>query len=298
MASASADRVLVEGAAVRSQHLRPGGEAAGGENDVSRDHHVAGMGMLRDPVVCGVRRALHHDHLHPEARGNVHAAHWRPARPLRRSASPPRRSRPSPGRRRRLRAAFFSASPPAASVALGPPVLAGLAPRRAACVECRGGGRARRDDAGDFRPCAAVLACALGGAGLAGCTNIPGMPTSSTVQSVVERGPYLDVEISQRGATWRYFAPAKEPCRSLLKAEAAIDYVSLGPLGQFQSGQVVCDPVGIGSLAKWRDQRPRPQVGPLPARQADYRLEYEDPGPRDAARPLPAARPDRLARDG
>jgi hypothetical protein len=128
-----------------------------------------------------------------------------------------------------------------------------------------------------FRLCAAVLACTLGGAGLAGCTNIPGMSTSSTVQSVVERGPYLDVEISQRGATWRYFAPAQEPCRSLLKAEAEIDYVSLGPLGQFQSGQVVCDPVGIGSLAKWRDQRPRPQVGPLPARQADYRLEYEDP---------------------
>lgn len=121
-----------------------------------------------------------------------------------------------------------------------------------------------------------VLAWALGAAGLSGCANIPGMATSSTVQSVVERGPYLDVEISQRGSTWRYFAPAKEPCLGLLKAEAAIEYVSLGPLGQFQSGQVVCDPVGIGSLAKWRDQRPRPQVGPLPARQADYKIEYED----------------------
>jgi hypothetical protein len=102
------------------------------------------------------------------------------------------------------------------------------------------------------------------------------MQTSSTVQSVVERGPYLDVEISQGGSTRRYFAPAKEPCRGLLKAEAAIEYVNLGPLGQLQSGQVVCEPVGIGSLAAWRDQRPRPQVGPVPARQADYRLEYQD----------------------
>ncbi len=126
------------------------------------------------------------------------------------------------------------------------------------------------------RGLAALAACALGGAGIPGCANLPGMATSSTVQSVVERGPYLDVEISQRGATWRYFAPAKEPCLGLLKAEAAIEYVSLGPLGQFQSGQVVCDPVGIGTLAKWRDQRPRPQVGPLPARQADYKVEYED----------------------
>ncbi len=121
----------------------------------------------------------------------------------------------------------------------------------------------------------ALLACALG-VGLPGCANLPGMATSSTVQSVVERGPYLDVEISQGSSTRRYFVPAKEPCRSLLRAEAAIDYVSLGPLGQFQSGEVVCDPVGIGSLAAWRDQRPRPEVGPLPARQADYRLEYQD----------------------
>ena len=122
----------------------------------------------------------------------------------------------------------------------------------------------------------AALACALSGAGLLGCANLPGMAKSSTVQSVVERGPYLDVEISQGSSTRRYFAPAKEPCRSLLRAEADIDYVSLGPLGQFQSGEVVCDPVGIGSLAAWRDQRPRPEVGPLPARQADYRLEYQD----------------------
>jgi hypothetical protein len=35
-------------------------------------------------------------------------------------------------------------------------------------------------------------------------------------------------------------------------------------------------PVGIGSLAAWRDSRPRPQVGPLPAKQADYRVEYQD----------------------
>ena len=66
------------------------------------------------------------------------------------------------------------------------------------------------------------------------------------------------------------------PCRNLLRVEAVVDYVSLGPLGQFQSGGVACDPTGIGSLAAWRDQRPRPEVGPLPARQANYRLEYQD----------------------
>ena len=126
------------------------------------------------------------------------------------------------------------------------------------------------------RVCATVAACALGGAGLAGCANLPGMSTSSTVETVVERGPYLDVNISRGGSTQRYFAPASEPCRSLLRAEAAIEYVSLGPLGQFQAGEITCDPIGIGSLAAWRDQRPRPEVGPLPARQANYALEYQD----------------------
>jgi len=123
---------------------------------------------------------------------------------------------------------------------------------------------------------AAIAACGLGGAGLAGCANLPGMSTSSTVETVVERGPYLDVNLSRGGSTQRFFAPASEPCRSLLRAEAAIDYVSLGPLGQFQMGDSICEPIGIGSLAAWRDHRPRPQVGPLPARQASYELEYQD----------------------
>jgi hypothetical protein len=102
------------------------------------------------------------------------------------------------------------------------------------------------------------------------------MPTSSTVQTVVERGPLLDVQISQGGKSRRYFARKTEPCLGVLKPESPIEYVALGPLGQLQSGEVVCVPVGIGSLAAWRDNKPRPMVGPLPARQADYRLEYQD----------------------
>ena len=130
--------------------------------------------------------------------------------------------------------------------------------------------------AGLRRAFAAIAACALGSAGLAGCANLPGMSTPSTVETVVERGLYLDVNLSRGGSTQRFFAPASESCRSLLRAEAAIDYVSLGPLGQFQRGDIICEPIGIGSLAAWRDQRPRPQVGPLPARQVNYRLEYQD----------------------
>ena len=130
--------------------------------------------------------------------------------------------------------------------------------------------------AGWRRVFAAVSASALGGVGLVACANLPGTSSVSAVESVVERGPYLDVYVSRGGSKQRFFVPASEPCRSLLRVEAVVDYVNLGPLGQFQAGEIHCDPIGIGTLATWRDQRPRPQVGPLPARQATYRVDYQD----------------------
>ena len=59
-----------------------------------------------------------------------------------------------------------------------------------------------------------ALACALSGAGLLGCANLPGMAKSSTVQSVVERGAYLDVELSTGGSPRRFFTPARNPARA------------------------------------------------------------------------------------
>jgi hypothetical protein len=143
-------------------------------------------------------------------------------------------------------------------------------PRGAGWIRgARSGGRSRWT-------LASIAASALVGGGVSGCANIPGTSTAWAVDSVAQRGPYLDVSVSRGGSTQRFFTPASEPCRSLLRAEASVDYVSLGPLGQFQAGDAKCDPVGIGSLARWRDQRPRPAVGPLPARQASYRLDYQD----------------------
>lgn len=130
--------------------------------------------------------------------------------------------------------------------------------------------------AGWSRGLASALALALAGTGLTGCRNIPGTSREWVVDSVVERGPYLDVNVSRGNSTQRFFTLADEPCRSVLRAEAAVDYVSLGPLGRFRSGEIRCDPVGIGSLATWRDQRPRPRGGPLPVGQASYRVEWQD----------------------
>ena len=118
-------------------------------------------------------------------------------------------------------------------------------------IDSRGPARRRR--------LAAVAACALGRSRSRRLHehSRDGDLDHGPVESY-ERGPYLDVDISQRGRTWRYFAPAKEPCLDLLKPEAVVEYVNLGPLGQFQAGSVTCIPAGIGSLAAWRDERPRP----------------------------------------
>jgi len=139
------------------------------------------------------------------------------------------------------------------------------------------GSRASLRRGSDWRQvCAAVSLSVLCGLGSAGCASFPGSSSAWTVESVVQRGPYLDVSFSTGASTRRFFTAASDPCRSLLHAEAVVDYVNLGPLGQFQAEGATCIPAGIGSLAAWRDERPRPEVGPLPQKQANYKLEYED----------------------
>jgi hypothetical protein len=110
----------------------------------------------------------------------------------------------------------------------------------------------------------------------AGCATLPGRTTAWVVESVALRGDFLDATVSRAGETQRFFTPASPACGSVLRVEALVEYVSLGPFGQFQSGAESCDLVGIGSLAEWRDRRPRPNVRPLPTRSATYRLEYQD----------------------
>jgi hypothetical protein len=124
--------------------------------------------------------------------------------------------------------------------------------------------------------CAACLSGALAVIAGAACNTIPGMSTAWTVHSVAERGAYLDATLVRGSDQGRYFLPTNAACRGMLRPEASIEVVSLGPMGQLQSGETVCEPLGIGSLREWRESRARPTVGPVPARQATFRLDYED----------------------
>jgi hypothetical protein len=122
----------------------------------------------------------------------------------------------------------------------------------------------------------ALLVLVSCGIAIAGCSTLPGMSSAWIVQSTAARGPYLDTTLSNGSSTLRFFTPASETCRSLLPAEASVEYVNLGPLGQFQQGDAICVPVGIVSLREWRDRQPRPYAPPLPTGQAAYRLAYQD----------------------
>jgi hypothetical protein len=123
---------------------------------------------------------------------------------------------------------------------------------------------------------AVCLAAALAAIAGAGCNTIPGMSTAWTVEAVAQRGDYLDATLVRGDERRRYFTAVDEACAGMLRPEASLERVSLGPLGQLQSGGQTCEPVGIGSLLAWRESRPRPQVRPLPARQASFRLVWED----------------------
>ncbi len=112
--------------------------------------------------------------------------------------------------------------------------------------------------------------------GLGACTGVPGISTHDQVTGVVERGPYLDALVDQRGNTLRFLFPASDVCRRVIATEAIVEYKADGPLGRFEGGGESCEPIGIASLAAWRDRGPRGATRPVPRRPATFRVVYED----------------------
>jgi hypothetical protein len=76
--------------------------------------------------------------------------------------------------------------------------------------------------------------------------------------SVRTVGPYLEAQFRSRSSVLTFFAPAHDPgCAQLLRPEVTLVYRRHGNFGRFEDGDVRCDAVGIGSLAAWRNRRPR-----------------------------------------
>jgi hypothetical protein len=86
----------------------------------------------------------------------------------------------------------------------------------------------------------------------------PFAATRVALLSVDRLGPFLVVEFRNRGNVLTFYAPADdEACIQLLRPEASVTYRKHGNFGRFEDGDLRCDPVGVGSLAAWRDRRPR-----------------------------------------
>jgi hypothetical protein len=115
------------------------------------------------------------------------------------------------------------------------------------------------------------IACALGLlAAAAGCSGArdagryaeqrlnPFASTRVALLSVDRLGPYLSVGIRDRGADLTFYAPAaEEACAQLLRPEATLTWRRHGNFGRFEDEDLRCEAIGVGSLAAWRDRRPR-----------------------------------------
>jgi hypothetical protein len=100
-------------------------------------------------------------------------------------------------------------------------------------------------------------------------------PVASRGVSVVQvetQGPYLLADLEGLGSERRFIAPATEVCARVLAPDAAVTYSKHGTFGHFTREGEECDPVGIGSLAAWRDDRPRARGRPLPRETARFAL--------------------------
>jgi hypothetical protein len=102
--------------------------------------------------------------------------------------------------------------------------------------------------------------------------------TPGTAVGVTERGGYIDAGILTGTTSLRFFFPADEVCRAILREEARVLYVRRGPMGAVENDAGdSCSPVGIASLREWRDRQPRPRRDePLPRARIDFRVTYKD----------------------
>jgi len=103
-------------------------------------------------------------------------------------------------------------------------------------------------------------------------TGLPGARARASLSLLAERGDYLDVVMESGGRRYRFFLPNDAACVALFESEKAISYANAGPFGQLSTDQTRCDPVGILSLAEWRDRGPRRQnAAVIPRSRAELR---------------------------
>jgi len=102
-------------------------------------------------------------------------------------------------------------------------------------------------------------------------------PRGSYVADSTFRGPYyIDSTLSLPSGQWRFLFPQTDACVAMLRAEAPISHSSGGSFGRVRAPDgSVCDPVGIGTLQRWRRSRREGEM--TPSSPARWTILYEDP---------------------
>jgi len=103
-------------------------------------------------------------------------------------------------------------------------------------------------------------------------SGLPGARAAASLSLVAERGDYLDVVVESGTRRYRFFLPNDGACVALFESEKAVSYANVGSFGQLATDRTTCDPVGILSLAEWRDRGPRrPNAAVIPRSRAELR---------------------------
>jgi hypothetical protein len=96
------------------------------------------------------------------------------------------------------------------------------------------------------------------------------------VEEVTDRAGFLDTVLRGENLVRRLYFPPTETCQAILVRDADVEYVRSGRWGVVRSEAEVCEPVGIGLLAQWRDRSNRPVGRRTPRGQATFTVFYQD----------------------
>jgi hypothetical protein len=100
-----------------------------------------------------------------------------------------------------------------------------------------------------------VVALACAGCSALATSGLPFMSARTTVGAVETHGGYRIAPIRDAKEELILMFPDTEVCRTVVQPEAEVTYTQVGVPGRVTRGDARCDPIGIASLAEWRDRR-------------------------------------------
>ncbi len=104
----------------------------------------------------------------------------------------------------------------------------------------------------------------------------PGATIPAKIHSVVERGDFLDTLIEGHRVPPRLFFRTADGCKDVLIEGDTVEYVMSGTWGRLRSGEVSCDPAGIGEPTWWRSRRSPTGGRGNPSAPTPYTKIYQD----------------------